>query len=88
MVHKVPLFPVRQNRDLVKIHKVNRLYALGLGSCTACFIVKISQKFSILDFIVAIHLKFPPPSVSFCSVAYYAVGSRSEVLFQGSFYCS
>lgn len=55
MVHKVPLFPVRQNRDLVKIHKVNRLYALGSGSCTACFIVKISQKFSILDFIVAIH---------------------------------
>lgn len=60
MVHEVPLFSIPQNKALVKIHKTDRLYTPGSGSYTACFIVKISQNISILDFIVANYLNICP----------------------------
>lgn len=57
MVYKVPLFLVPQNKALAKIHKTDRLYIPRSGSYTACFIVKISQKYLNLDFIVANYLR-------------------------------
>lgn len=49
----VPLFLILQNKALVKMHKKNRLFTLGSGGRTAWFIVKMSQRISNLDFIVA-----------------------------------